>query len=226
MPIHPDEHAAHIAVLLAHDEPVQILYTTSNSIGVEQARTRWRVAICGQPGFSGETELATARTGRGDAGIWVRELDSARPGMPEVGQRKFYKYRNIHGVKLLQPSDFLWLSTGVCGHGSVLQRCTSLIGYMLPRLADGADLQFAAQDAQATGSLVVRTSSRRRPPSLFATGRPQQPERPRPQCRRRQRLLPWPGRGSLRVSSRNGLQMIRRRRRPSAAGRRCGQEEG
>ena len=64
MPIHPDEHAAHIAVLLAHDEPVQILYTTSNSIGVEQARTRWRVAICGQPGFSGETELATARTGQ------------------------------------------------------------------------------------------------------------------------------------------------------------------
>eukprot|EP01051_Picozoa_sp_SAG22_P014924 SAG22_NODE_1878_length_3382_cov_6.372830_3_plen_72_part_00 len=30
MPMHPDEHAAHIAVLLAHDEPVQILYTTGN----------------------------------------------------------------------------------------------------------------------------------------------------------------------------------------------------
>ena len=149
MPIHPDEHAAHIAVLLAHDEPVQILYTTSNSIGVEQARTRWRVAICGQPGFSGETELATTRTDRGDAGIWVREFDPTRPGMPEVGQRKFYKYQNIHGVKLLQPSDCLWLSTGVCGHGSVVQRGTGLIGYMLPRFAGGADLQFVAQDLRA-----------------------------------------------------------------------------
>ena len=102
MPLDSTTHAHVIDLMLQNGQPARILFKTNQRVA-GAGQPRWRMVICGDCGTNDETEL-----GKGDDSsevIWVREYDLHRHDHIS-GKKKFFKFEQITGVRMMQPSEF------------------------------------------------------------------------------------------------------------------------